>query len=170
MANFGQIIAVCALPVKMGHLAVMVYKISGDGPVSHDEMVQFLKAKSGLEITRETVIPLGSLFEDAYGYTALKIYCTDPHPFPDHVDMLSTIYARKLYTQGLFWVCFTNDRGELFSFQNDDARLALTRLIIQSQPMWRDKYHTHTDPAESQISVISGESLNGLIGRIKDAT
>jgi len=169
MADFGQIIAVCALPFKLGHLAIMVYKIDGDGPVSHDEMAQFLKVESGLEITRETVIPMGGLFEDVYGYTALKIYCTDPHPFPDRIDLTSTIYARKLYTQGMFWVCLTNENGELFSFQSNNARDAMIRWIIQSQPIWRDKYHAHTDPAESQISVISGESLDGLIGRIKNA-
>jgi len=104
MPKFGQIISMCALPAKVGHVALLVYQIVSDGPISRDEMLSLIKEESSVEVTREIVIPMGSLFEDVYGFTALKIFCSDPHPWPDRVDVLSIIYARKLYTQGLLWV------------------------------------------------------------------
>jgi len=170
MPKFGQIISMCALPAKVGHVALLVYQIVSDGPISRDEMLSLIKEESSVEVTREIVIPMGSLFEDVYGFTALKIFCSDPHPWPDRVDVLSIIYARKLYTQGLLWVCLADDSGNLFSFQSKEAIDAVSRWLIQSQIIWRDRYHSHTNPEEDQIRVISGESLGELIGRIKNAT
>jgi hypothetical protein len=173
MSDFGSMLVLVAMPATIAQCAVMQFT-SRNFPITTDaDVLRFVASNDQNRVRCIGCAPLGIGFEDLHGATHIKVYATDQHPFPDHINTQSTIYFRKTRTQGSIWVILSDELGTPIPFQDEETTLSVAKFLTEYQSIWRNKFHQGDvvleEPPEHALSVVPGESIDGLLQRVRNA-